>query len=412
MTRTLPLLTLTSLLCLTTAKAQWNVFDHPGYTSIYSITSGPGALYMVAYPNGVIKSTDGGNSWNPANNGLPAGTAVESVYYNNSVLLAGTHSGVYRSTDAGATWVLSNSGLPATNTSNFVNKFFHYGTATFAVYSGAVGANTGGVWRSTDNGQSWFSGNGGLQSNMTVYQIADINSRLWAATNNGLASTTNLAVSWNTDAASNFACYGVQGNASRMVVISSFGYRYRTHNIGNGSYGAWTNGTGAPANPTSGELILYDGKYWAITNQSPSTVLRSTDNGSTWSTYATGISGFDAITQYEFHASGTSLYLGTLMHLYSHTGTTLGAQDEASMNLPAPYPTVFNDRFMIDLSLAPAGSQVVLFDATGREVSRNGNLPNGPAQIERNGLPAGTYRVMLISSNGAQRSLLGAVVAQ
>lgn len=412
MTKALRLATLTLAISSTAAQAQWTAYDHPGYASIYSVTTGPGAIYMVAYPSGVIKSTDGGNVWAPVNTGLPTGTAVESVYYNGSVLLAGTHNGVYSSANGGASWAPANSGLPATSTSNFVNKFFHYGTTTFAVYSNAVGGNTGGVWRSGDNGQSWFSGNGGLGSNMTVYQLADINGRIWAATNSGLASTTNLAVSWTSDGPSNFACYAVQGNAARMVVISAFGYRYRTYNAGAGTYGAWTNGTGGPANPTSGELILYDGKYWAITMQSPSTVLRSSDNGSTWSAYATGITGFDGITQYEFHASGGMLYLGTLMHLYSHTGTTLEAGAEEAEALPAPFPTLFEERFWIDLGNTAPGAQVVLLDLAGREVQRKTNLPNSVVEVSRAGLPGGTYRVMLLPADGARRRLLGTVVAQ
>ncbi len=411
MNRTLRLFPALLLLTVATAHGQWSPFDHPGYASIYSITTGPGAIYMVAYPSGVIKSTDGGGNWAPANNGLPAGTQVESVYYNGSVLLAGTHSGVYRSTDAGASWTLSNTGLPTTSASNFVKKFFHYGTTTFAVYSTAVGGNTGGVWRSTDNGQNWFSGNGGLGSNMTVYQLADINGRIWAATNAGLTSTANLGINWTSDAASNFACYAVQGNGSRMVVISSFGYRWRAYNMGNGSYGAWTNGTGAPANPTSGKMILYDGKYWAITEQSPSNVLRSTDNGSTWSAYSTGITGFDAITQYDFHASGTALYLGTLTRLYSHPGTTTSLSDTEQSKPPVPYPTVFTERFLLDLSHVAAGAQVVLLDAAGREVLRKANLPSGIVEIGRSGLPSGSYRVMLVTGDG-RRMLAGTVVAE
>ncbi|MBK9175416.1 MAG: hypothetical protein IPM46_03585 [Flavobacteriales bacterium] len=217
------------------AQAQWNMYTHPGYQSIFSITTSPSAIYMVAYPNGVIKSTNAGLDWAPANNGLPAGTTVESVFYNGTNLFAGTHSGMYRSTDFGVSWSLANTGLPAGSPTNFANKFYSYGTTTFAIYSGQVGPGTGGVWRTTDNGASWFSGNGGLSSNMTVYQLADINSRIWAATSTGLAYSENLGVNWSNDASSNFACYAVQGNASRMVVISSFGYRYR--NFTGGSWG-------------------------------------------------------------------------------------------------------------------------------------------------------------------------------
>lgn len=404
------LLALAFIAVASLSHAQWNMYTHPGYQSIFSVTTSPGAIYMVAYPNGVIKSINGGLDWNPVNNGLPAGTAVESVYYNGTYLFAGTHSGVYRSTDFGATWNLANTGLPTSSTTNFANKFYTYGTTTFAIYSGQVGPGTGGVWRTTDNGANWFSGNGGLSSNMTVYQLVDVNSRIWAATSTGLSFSENLGVGWTNDPASNFACYAVQGNASRMVVISSFGYRYR--NFAGGSWGAWTTGTGAPANPTGGELILYDGKYWAITGGSPGNVLRSVDNGASWSNYNTGIMGADVITQYEFHAGGSTLYLGTLTHLYWHAGSTTGAEEQVATELSHPYPTLFTDRFSIDLSQVPPGGDLVLLDALGREVERRTNLPSALIHMERGTLPTGTYRVLLIDQSRGQRLLLGAVVAQ
>lgn len=391
------------------ALAQWSQFAHPGYQSIFSVTTSPGAIHMVSYPNGVITSTNGGANWNPTSTGLPAGTQVEAVFYNGNVLLAGTHSGVYKSTNAGASWTLSNTGLPASNSSNFPRRFFKFGTTTFAVFKGPVGSNTGGVWRSTDDGASWFSGNGGLSSNMTIYQLANVNAKIWAATNAGLTSTSDLGLNWTIDGASNFACYAIQGDATRMVIISTFGYRYRTYS--GSSWSAWQNATGAPANPTAGELILYDGKYWASTAASPSDVLRSTNNGQSWSSYSTNIDALDQITQYGFHAGGTTLYLGTLTHLYGHSGTTTSLEEVTSTELPIPFPTLFTDHFNVDLSDVNGNVTIVLLDASGKEVARHAKLQRGLVSINRGGLTPGAYRVMLLDdSNGS--SLLGTVIAQ
>lgn len=392
------------------AHAQWSQFNHPGYQSIFSITTSPGAIHMVSYPNGVITSTDGGANWNPTSTGLPAGTQVESVFYNGNVLLAGTHSGVYKSTNGGASWALSNTGLPASSSNNFPKRFFRFGTTTFAVFKGPVGSNTGGVWRSTDDGTNWFSGNGGLSSNMTIYQLANVNAKIWAATNAGLTSTNDLGLNWTTDGSSLFACYAVQGDATRMVIISTFGYRYRTYS--GGSWQAWQNATGAPANPTAGELILYDGKYWASTGASPSDVLRSTNNGQSWSSYATNIDALDQITQYGFHAGGTTLYLGTLTHLYGHSGTTTSLEEPVAAQLPAPYPTLFTDHFTVDLSGLAGNLTIVLIDATGKEAARHGRLNKGLVTLNRAGLQPGAYRVMLLNGSEGSASLLGTVIAQ
>lgn len=389
-----------------TASAQWSIINHPGYQAVKSVASGGGALYMVAYPSGVIKSTNGGLNWNPANTGLPAGTQVHSVFYTGSALLCGTESGVYKSTNAGATWTLSNTGLPASSSSNYAKKFFQFGTTTLAVYSATIGSG-GGIYRSTDSGAQWFSGNNGLAANMVVHQAAQAGSLLYAATTAGLASSNNLAVTWNQIAASNFACYGVQGTSTRLVVISGLGYRY-SNNGGN----SWTNSTGTPSNPVGGELILYDGKYWAINTASPMDVLRSTDNGASFSVYETGLQNADVISQNTFHASGNMLYLGCFSNLYSHAGTTLGLVEEEASELPLPFPTIFTDGFTVDLSGTVPGSQLVLIDAVGREARRETRLPQGRAWIQRGELPAGSYRLALIEGGSGRLRHLGAVVAQ
>ncbi|MFN3876509.1 MAG: WD40/YVTN/BNR-like repeat-containing protein, partial [Flavobacteriales bacterium] len=278
------------------AAAQWNLVNNTGYQAVRSITSGGGALYMVAtstttFNATVFKSTDGGNSWTESGAGLPAGASVQSVHATGSVLLCGTQDGVYRSTNAGASWSLANTGLPTASTSNYAKKFFQFGTTTLAVYSATIGSQ-GGIYRSTDGGVQWFSGNNGLATNMVVNQVAQAGSLLYAATSTGLASSSSLAVTWNQIPTANFACHAVQGTASRLVVISGLGYRYSTNG---GS--TWTNATGAPAAPTSGELVLYDGKYWAINSMSPMDVLRSVDNGASYSVYEGGLQGADAIAQ-------------------------------------------------------------------------------------------------------------------
>lgn len=402
------LLSLTVLFSIA-VQAQWSMYNHPGYQSIFSVTTTPGAIHMVSYGNGVITSTNGGANWNPTNSGLPTGTAVESVFYNGNVLFAGTHNGVYKSTNGGASWTLSNTGLPASSQANFVKKFFRFGTTTFAVFKGTVGSNTGGVWRSTDDGANWFSGNGGLSANMTVYQLAYINSRVWAATSAGLTSSTDLGINWVSDMSSNFTCYAVQGDASRMVIISTFGYRYRNYTGGN--WQAWQNATGAPANPTAGELIQYDGKYWACAIGT-SDVLRSTNNGQSWSSYNTNVDALDLIAQYCFHAGGTTLYMGTLTHLYSHAGTTTSVDESSATELPQPFPTLFTDHFSVDLSGSASGSAIALIDASGKQVAYQAGLSSGLVTVARGELRAGTYRVMLVDPSAGKRSLLGTVIAQ
>lgn len=405
-----------SLVVLTTfmigaSPAQWEPFAS-GYTSIRSITTSPGAIYMVSFPFGVLKSINAGASWNPSNNGLPlSGSNIfaQSIGYDGTWLYCGTESGIYRSSDGGTNWTIANTGAPAATSSNYPNKIYHVpGSNTVLALYSAVISSGGGVYRTTDGGANWFSGNGGLSTNMIVYQVAMINGVLYAATSTGIMVSTNLAVSWSPlHPNSNFQTFGIQGNGNRLVVVSTFGFRYSDNG---GS--SWTNAPGVTA-PTKGELIRYDGKFWSIAGSTTTSVYRSSDNGATWAAYTTGLGVVDAIAQEEFHASGTTLYLGCLQDIYGHPGTTVDVEEEtATGDLPEPYPTLFTDGFTIDLSSQPSGSTVVLFDAMGREVQRRTDLPAAPVRIAREGMLTGTYRVMLLDPAKRMMTPLGAVVAE
>lgn len=393
-----------------TSPAQWEPFAC-GHSSIRSITTSPGAIYMVSFPFGVFKSTNAGATWDPANNGLPlSGSNIfaQSIGYDGAWLYCGTESGIYRSNDGGANWTIANTGAPAATSSNYPNKIYHVpgSTTALAIYSAMISSG-GGVYRTTDGGASWFSGNGGLSTNMIVYQVAMINSVLYAATSTGIMVSTNLAVNWSPlHANSNFQTFGIQGNGNRLVVVSTFGFRYSED-----GGASWTNAPGVTA-PTKGELIRYDGKFWSFAGSTTSSVYRSIDNGTSWTAYTTGLGVVDAIAQEEFHASGTTLYLGCLQDIYGHDGTTVDVEEVVLNPLPKPYPSLFYEGFNIDLSTQPAGGTIVLVDAMGREVQRHTDLPSTLVHIERDGLPTGTYRVMLLNSAEGVMLPLGAVVAE
>ncbi len=60
----------------------------------------------------LFKTTNGGGSWAPASNGLPAIPANTISVETSSILWAGTDDGVYRSADGGAGWTRHGNGLP------------------------------------------------------------------------------------------------------------------------------------------------------------------------------------------------------------------------------------------------------------------------------------------------------------
>ncbi len=128
--------------------------------------SGPGL--------GVYKSTDGGDTWNPSNNGIQPNLSMfvggadvdpsnpDTIIIatgNNADINKGIFGAVYRSTNGGDSWAL------VTPNNGFFNFFEPFTAVAFApsnpniVYVGSADA----IYKSTDNGINWtrYSGSNG-----------------------------------------------------------------------------------------------------------------------------------------------------------------------------------------------------------------------------------------------------------
>ena len=79
--------------------------------------SDPNIIYAGGSSTSVIKSINGGATWNPSDTGLA--TNITSLVMDPSApatLYAGSlYSGVYKSTDSGGTWTPQNTGLDVLN---------------------------------------------------------------------------------------------------------------------------------------------------------------------------------------------------------------------------------------------------------------------------------------------------------
>lgn len=391
--------------CLTlfTAAAQWTPLTS-GLTSIRSMTHAGTDLYAVSYPNGVKKSTNGGTTWNPINTGLPSiGSNVfcESVGYNGTYLFAGTQSGIYRSNDGGASWSVANGTLAASN-SVHANKWFVNSGVTMAVFAGSI-ANGGGIWRTSNNGDTWFIGHSGMGSNVTVNGVSLVAGTLYASTNVGLYTSTDNGLNWTPDAVVNYATYALEQAGGNLVILSTFGYRYSTN-----SGATWNDATGDPTAPTKGELAVYDGLLYANTGSSTG-CLKSTDNGITWTAFNAGLGAIDQAALEEFHIAGTRMYVTALFDVYYITGLGMGVVDVEDAEITVR-PTVFDGSFMVTLPPATTLRGLEMLDDRGRLV-RSIPLGTGTTTIERGWLPAGSYLLQGTGPDGTLR-YLGTVIAR
>ena len=119
--------------------------------SLFIRPSSSGTLYAVIDDERVFTSIDGGASWAPA--AFPAEILVSDPQTPGTVY-AGTAYGIFKSTDAGDSWNPASSGLPASPSGSALNisalALDPDGTGTLYAGSGMIG-----VFKSADGGASW-----------------------------------------------------------------------------------------------------------------------------------------------------------------------------------------------------------------------------------------------------------------
>jgi hypothetical protein len=127
----------------------------PSNTNVLYLGTGDGDAGDT-YALGVLKSTDGGATWNPTGLSWTVQQArrVSRVIINpnnTQIVMAATSNGIYRTTDGGANWNQEISG-------NYKEIIFKPGDPNTVYCTG----NSDDFWRSTDNGQNWTQITSGL----------------------------------------------------------------------------------------------------------------------------------------------------------------------------------------------------------------------------------------------------------
>ena len=177
-----------------------------------------GLAVALLSANGVSLAEAGVNVW--TSNG-PAGESIQALAIDPtspSTLYAGSSNcgtyvchagsatgGVFKSTDGGESWTRANAGLPTVFTLN-VEALAIDPVTPSTLYAGlwwrsALGAVHSGLFKSTDGGGSWTETNWGLASGSFTFVLALAidpltPSTLYAGTNDGVTKSTNGGGSW------------------------------------------------------------------------------------------------------------------------------------------------------------------------------------------------------------------------
>ena len=156
--------------------------DPSNPNNIYAGTGEADYSFDSYYGQGLLKSTDGGNTWtliaSPFASGgsAPPFAQIAIQPGNSSVVLAATESGVYRSADAGATWtneLTSEASAVIFDPSNPNTAYAGLNGALSAYVNSGL---TAAIYKSTDGGMTWTPLTGGAASPLpawnTVYRTA------------------------------------------------------------------------------------------------------------------------------------------------------------------------------------------------------------------------------------------------
>ncbi len=148
---------------------------------------------------GVYRTDDGGETWRPANGGLPSSQITigfvavdprnsDTVYAATLYHSAGAGGGVYRSSDGGGSWKQVNEEQTITS---IVLDAQHEGT----IYAGTA---VKGLLKTVDGGASWFSLDNVLKDKfISALAIDDAASVLYAGTDDGgVFRSTDAGESW------------------------------------------------------------------------------------------------------------------------------------------------------------------------------------------------------------------------
>lgn len=151
-------------------------------------------VFVGTRRDGIWRSTDNGNNWIQVNSFSGGFWDVTFDAAGNIIFAAGDFGGpsgfIMQSTDGGTNWT-SSGGFATTNRVTSVAV-----TATGVILAGSV---SNGVYRSTDNGQTWAAANTGLTGLEGVpgRSMSVIDGNVFMISDNKLFRSTNNGSDWN-----------------------------------------------------------------------------------------------------------------------------------------------------------------------------------------------------------------------
>ena len=329
------------------------VIDPKNPDTVYVGTGEENFAQDSYYGAGILKSTDGGNTWTnlvgPFLRATIGALAISPA--DNNVLLCSSNLGIYRSSDGAATWTRV---LVGTGTSVLFDPT--NGSIAYAALGNINGNPINGVYRSTDGGRSWTpltgSGTNALPSTnvgrieiaispstpTTLYVGIQQSPPRTAGNLLGIFKTTDSGATWNNLNAPDI-CASVAQCWYDMTI--------RVH-------------------PTNADIVFAAGSL---------SIMRTMDGGMTWNQL-----NFIGPNQVEIHVDehylaftpdGSKLYIANDGGMYSTTDVTNPVVSWTELN-----DTLAITQFYPGLSIQPANAGIAFGGAQDNGTQRYGGSPS------------------------------------
>jgi len=370
---------------------------------------------LVQAFDGVYASADNGNTWTPVKDSIePAafqippewerGSLNKQVGYMaaiNDVIIAGTEGGVFRSTDGGQNWEGANQGLPPGERGSLAPSIESLAVIGAKIYAGV---NDCGLFISDDLGRSWTEAGRDLSA-MTVEGVVRKGEKLFAATSeDGVFVSLDQGRHWKATSAffSGKQILSLAGIGDHLLAGTRNGI-YLSTDEGQSWTASETGFTDLYAYP----FVVSGAKIFAGTNKG---LLVSSDQGRSW-TEPSVIGEHLAI--YDLAVSGGRLFAGTNIGVFLSTDdgrswTQLGGNSQFSggaRSLAVSGTNILAGGYDGRIYLSPnLGRSWTMVNAkidppekyTNRTIVLNVNVAGAPRLI------AGTDNGLFVSTNRGQ----------
>jgi photosystem II stability/assembly factor-like uncharacterized protein len=255
--------------------------------------AGDTCVFAGVLDGGVYVSTDNGSTWVPDTVGL-INMFVVSLTVKDTFLFAATFTGVYRSTVNATPWTPA---APADMDYLSVQSVVALDSSLFASGEGM----NGGIYRSTNNGDSWVQ----VNNAMYVGPMTLLDTELLAGVRGHILRSTDRGSTWTQ---ADLPMADVAVRAITPIGTNLFAGTYGGGVFVSTDRGAdwFASNTGMKNSKVNGVAVL-DSDIFAGTTAVG--VFRSTDNGNTWSQANTGLLTPDIGG---LAVSGSSLFAGVM----------------------------------------------------------------------------------------------------